>query len=143
VLPPLGQEVKRWNAKASGTDDTVPSCYDPMYQGVSHMAKTKTKPAGKTGDNGIKKTECPFTSREEFMQEAEPVKVTIELADGTRQSFMVPPKDGSLLAGKSLGYYLNDSVKGEMGKTRRRPVKLQIGLNLSVVNSRDLPGISE
>ena len=73
------------------------------------------------------KTSCPVT-RAEFIQNAQPVEVVIN---------GVPlVADVKEFSTGSLGWYLN-------GKTTIRindkPVSVQIGMNLTVVGSKDLP----
>ena len=73
------------------------------------------------------KTSCPVT-RAEFVQNAQPVEVVI---NGV--TLVADVKEFST---GSLGWYLN-------GKTTIRindkPVSVQIGMNLTVVGSKDLP----
>jgi len=73
------------------------------------------------------KTSCPVT-RAEFIENAQPVEVVIN---------GVPlVADVKEFSTGSLGWYLN-------GKTTIRvndkPVSIQIGMNLTVVGSKDLP----
>lgn len=74
-----------------------------------------------------KKTTCPIT-RADFRAGAKPVKVTI---DG--ESFEVPVK---LFSTGSLGWYLNRKIDIDVGGVK---VPVQIGLNLTIVGSKDLP----
>ena len=73
------------------------------------------------------KTSCPVT-RAEFLQNAQPVEVVINGVP-----LVAEVKEFST---GSLGWYLN-------GKTTVRvndkPVSVQIGMNLTVVGSKDLP----
>jgi len=74
-----------------------------------------------------KKTACPIT-RNEFRAAAKPVAVTIA---GT--SLTAPVKEFST---GSLGWYLNGKTTIEIdGKS----VSVQIGLNLTIVGSKELP----
>jgi hypothetical protein len=74
-----------------------------------------------------KKTSCPI-NRAEFRDKAQAVPVTI----GTQQ-LEAEPKEFST---GSLGWYLNGKTVVEIGGKR---VAVQIGLNLTVVGSKDLP----
>jgi hypothetical protein len=74
-----------------------------------------------------KKTICPI-SREEFRSGAKPVKVVI---DGAEQQAEV--KEFST---GSLGWYLNGKVTIEVGGKR---VPVQVGMNLTIVGSKELP----
>jgi hypothetical protein len=74
-----------------------------------------------------KKTTCPIT-RADFRTKAKPVTVTI----GTQQ-MEVEPKEFST---GSLGWYLNGKTTIEIDGTR---VSVQIGLNLTIVGSKELP----
>jgi hypothetical protein len=73
------------------------------------------------------KTSCPVT-RDEFIQNAQPVEVVINGVP-----LIAEVKEFST---GSLGWYLN-------GKTTIRvndkPVSVQIGMNLTIVGSKDLP----
>lgn len=74
------------------------------------------------------KTNCPIT-RDEFKQHAKAMKITI--ADAAK---IAPVKE---FATGSLGWYLNDKLVIEIdGKA----VTVQIGLNLTIVGSKELPG---
>jgi hypothetical protein len=73
------------------------------------------------------KTQCPIT-REEFRQKAKPVEITI--AGSTMQ---VPVKEFST---GSLGWYLNNKTTIEIDG---KHVTVQIGLNLTIVGSKELP----
>jgi hypothetical protein len=74
-----------------------------------------------------KKTTCPV-SRSEFLEKAQPVTVTI---NGTPLQAEV--KEFST---GSLGWYLNGKTTIEVGDKR---VSVQIGMNLTVVGSKELP----
>jgi len=74
-----------------------------------------------------KKTTCPI-SRAQFKQGAKPVEITI----GSQRTD-VPVKYFST---GSLGWYLNKKMTIEVGG---QPVEVQIGLNMTIVGSKDLP----
>jgi hypothetical protein len=73
-----------------------------------------------------KKSSCPIT-RGQFGK-AKPVTVTI----GTQQ-YVAEPKEFST---GSLGWYLNGKTVVEVDGV---PVSVQIGMNLTVVGSKELP----
>ena len=73
------------------------------------------------------KTECPIT-RSQFRDKAKPVTVTIN-----NMPFQAVVKEFST---GSLGWYLNGKTTIEIDGT---PVAVQIGLNLTVVGSKELP----
>jgi hypothetical protein len=75
-----------------------------------------------------KKTSCPIT-RAEFTQHAKPVSVKI----GDKE-YTASPKEFST---GSLGWNINDKVTIDIGG---KMVTVQIGMNLTVVGSKDLPG---
>ena len=74
-----------------------------------------------------KKTTCPIT-REQFLSAAKPLAVTVA---GVPVSAEV--KEFST---GSLGWYLNGKTMVEIDG---RPVSVQIGLNLTIVGSKELP----
>jgi hypothetical protein len=74
-----------------------------------------------------KKTSCPVT-REQFRAAAKPLAVTIA---GVPLSAEV--KEFST---GSLGWYVNGKTMVEINGT---PVSVQIGLNLTIVGSKELP----
>jgi uncharacterized Zn-binding protein involved in type VI secretion len=74
-----------------------------------------------------KKTACPIT-RHEFRTQAKPITVTIA---GVPQAAEV--KEFST---GSLGWYLNGKTTVEINGT---PVAVQIGMNLTIVGSKELP----
>ncbi len=74
-----------------------------------------------------KKSSCPIT-RAQFRQSAKPL--TIRIGD---REYTAVPKEFST---GSLGWNVNDKVTLEIGGT---PVTVQIGMNLTVVGSKDLP----
>lgn len=76
---------------------------------------------------GRKKTECPI-SREDFAENAKSIKVVI---DGN--SFDVDTKEFST---GSLGWFLNGKTKVDVGGVK---VACQIGLNLTIIGSKELP----
>jgi hypothetical protein len=74
-----------------------------------------------------KKTTCPIT-RDDFRTQAKPITVTIAgvpLAAEVKE-----------FSTGSLGWYLNGKTTVEVNGT---PVSVQIGLNLTIVGSKDLP----
>jgi hypothetical protein len=73
------------------------------------------------------KTTCPIT-RAEFRDSAREVKVVI----GDRE-YTAKPKEFST---GSLGWNINDKVTIDIGG---KPVTVQIGLNLTIVGSKELP----
>ena len=79
------------------------------------------------------KTTCPIT-RPQFTDGAKPVEVTI---NGNRMT--AQPKEFST---GSLGWYLNGKTTIEIDG---KPVAVQIGLNLTIVGSKELPkdGVEE
>ena len=74
-----------------------------------------------------KKTFCPIT-RQQFRDGAKPVQVTV---NGTPLTAEV--KEFST---GSLGWYLNGKTTIDVNGT---PVAVQIGMNLTIVGSKDLP----
>jgi hypothetical protein len=77
--------------------------------------------------NVAKKSTCPI-SRADFRAKAKPVNVTIE-------NMTMPAMVKEFSTG-SLGWYLNGKTTIDVGGT---PVVVQIGLNLTIVGSKDLP----
>ena len=75
-----------------------------------------------------KKTTCPIT-RGEFRANAKPV--TIKIGDIPLQAEVKEFSTGS------LGWYLNGKTMIDVGGTL---VPVQIGLNLTIVGSKELPG---
>ena len=75
-----------------------------------------------------KKTTCPI-SRAEFRANARPVDVTIG-----GQALVAPVKE---FATGSLGWYLNAKTTIEINGV---PVAVQVGLNLTIIGSKELPG---
>ena len=73
------------------------------------------------------KTACPI-SRSEFRAKAKPVTVTIN--NVPMQAMVKEFSTGS------LGWYLNGKTTIDMGGT---PVAVQIGMNLTIVGSKELP----
>jgi hypothetical protein len=74
-----------------------------------------------------KKTSCPI-SRAEFRDKAKPVTVNI-----SGVPLMAEVKEFST---GSLGWYLNGKTTIEIDG---KPVSVQIGLNLAIVGSKELP----
>ena len=73
------------------------------------------------------KTSCPVT-RAEFVQDAKPVEVTINGIPMTAEV-----KEFST---GSLGWYLNGKANVKVGE---KSVTVQIGMNLTIVGSKELP----
>ena len=84
-----------------------------------------TTPASE-GDNMAKST-CPV-SRAEFLRDAQPVEVTINGIPMTAEV-----KEFST---GSLGWYLNGKANVKVGD---KSVSVQIGMNLTIVGSKELP----
>ena len=74
-----------------------------------------------------KKTHCPIT-RDQFRTRAQPLAVTISGVPLT-----APVKEFST---GSLGWYLNGKTTVEIDG---KPVSVQIGLNMTIVGSKELP----
>ena len=74
-----------------------------------------------------KKTTCPV-SRAEFRTKAKPVSVVIN-----NIPLQAEVKEFST---DSLGWYLNSKMTIDVGGT---PVSVQIGMNLTIVGSKELP----
>lgn len=77
------------------------------------------------------KSTCPVT-RAEFLEKAKPVSVTIGA-----NTMLADVKEFST---GSLGWYLNGKATLEIDG---KPVPVQIGLNLTLVGSKDLPRESQ
>ena len=73
------------------------------------------------------RSSCPI-SRSEFLSKAKPVTVAIN-----NVPLLADVKEFST---GSLGWYLNGKTTIDVGGT---PVTVQIGMNLTVVGSKDLP----
>lgn len=73
------------------------------------------------------KTTCSIT-RDDFRNQAHPVEITIGGVPMTAET-----KEFST---GSLGWYLNNKVTLRIGD---KPVTVQIGLNLTIVGSKELP----
>ena len=73
------------------------------------------------------KTVCPI-SRQDFLAGAKPVTITIN-----GQPLVAAPKEFST---GSLGWFLGDKVTVMVGDV---PVKVQLGINLTIVGSKELP----
>ncbi len=73
------------------------------------------------------KTSCSVT-RAEFLQDAKPVEVTINGIPMTAEV-----KEFST---GSLGWYLNSKANVKVGE---KSVTVQIGMNLTIVGSKELP----
>ena len=73
------------------------------------------------------KTSCPVT-RAEFVENAQPIEVVINGVP-----MMAEVKEFST---GSLGWYLNGKSTIRIGD---KPVSVQIGMNLTIVGSKELP----
>jgi hypothetical protein len=73
-----------------------------------------------------KKTTCPIT-RDEFRDKAKPI--TVKIGEVPLQAEVKEFSTGS------LGWYLNGKTTIDVGGT---PVSVQIGLNLTIVGSKEL-----
>lgn len=73
------------------------------------------------------KTTCPI-SRQDFKKNAKPVEISI---NGIPLS-----ADAREFSTGSLGWYLNGKTTIKIGDT---PVSVQIGMNLTIVGSKELP----
>ncbi|MBM3993589.1 MAG: hypothetical protein FJ303_05475 [Planctomycetes bacterium] len=73
------------------------------------------------------KTTCPIT-RAEFMKDAKPVEVVIN-----GQTMTAEPREFST---GSLGWNINNKMTIKIGD---KSVTVQVGMNLTVVGSKDLP----
>jgi hypothetical protein len=73
------------------------------------------------------KTSCPIT-RKEFQDQAKPVEVVINGVP-----MLAEVKEFST---GSLGWYLNGKSTIKVGE---KPVTVQIGMNLTIVGSKELP----
>ena len=78
-----------------------------------------------------KKTICPLT-RPEFLEKAKPLNIII---DGV--AMVAPPREFST---GSLGWNLNSKTSMDIGGVQ---VMVQIGMNVTLVGSKDLPGRKE
>jgi hypothetical protein len=74
-----------------------------------------------------KKTTCPVT-RHEFVEHAKPI--TVKIGDVPLQAEVKEFSTGS------LGWYLNGKT---MIEVNGKPVAVQIGMNITVVGSKELP----
>lgn len=74
------------------------------------------------------KTACPIT-RQQFRENAEPIQITLDgrpMADVEVKEFSTG----------SLGWYLNGKITLEVDGVR---VPVQVGVNLTIVGSKELP----
>ncbi len=78
-----------------------------------------------------RKTVCPIT-REQFRSDAKPVEIVINGVP-----LLAEVKEFST---GSLGWYLNGKSTIQVGGAA---VSVQIGLNLTIVGSKELPGVPE
>jgi hypothetical protein len=77
------------------------------------------------------KTNCPIT-RQQFHEQAKPVTVVVNGVP-----LLAEVKEFST---GSLGWYLNGKTTIQVGDT---PVPVQIGMNLTIVGSKELPKDSD
>lgn len=92
------------------------------------MAAKKTPmTTDETPETKPKKTPCPIT-RAQFREAAKAVKLTL-----LDWPFWAGVKEFST---GSLGWYANEKGKVEVGGV---PVKVQIGLSITIVGSKELP----
>lgn len=75
-----------------------------------------------------KKTICPLT-RPEFLEKAQPLNIIID-----NMPMTAPPREFST---GSLGWNLNSKTSMDIGGVK---VMVQIGMNITLVGSKDLPG---
>ena len=92
------------------------------------MAKDKNPNGTATAERKVKRTECPIT-RQQFREIAKALKVAIN-----GQEFMIGPREFST---GSMGWNLNEKATVIVGEGV--PCKVQIGLNVTLVGSKDLP----
>jgi hypothetical protein len=100
---------------------SAPSRTEPGY-----LSTTADASPSSHGDNMAKST-CPVT-RAEFLHDAKPVEVTINGIPMTAEV-----KEFST---GSLGWYLNGKASVKVGD---KSVSVQIGMNLTIVGSKELP----
>jgi len=98
----------------------------PVAPHRDHLSAIADDPTSSHGDHMAKST-CPVT-RAEFMRDAQPVEVTINGIPMTAEV-----KEFST---GSLGWYLNGKANVKVGD---KSVSVQIGMNLTVVGSKELP----
>ena len=78
-----------------------------------------------------KKTVCPIT-RAEFLEQAQTLSITI-----LEQTMQAPPREFST---GSLGWNVNNKTVIDIAGKK---VTVQIGLNVTLVGSKELPGRAE
>lgn len=88
-----------------------------------------TEPA-KEPAKPVKKTKCPMTL-EEFLATAKPLRVTIEMPDGTIEKRVLGVKEFST---GSFGWYFSEKVIFTLGGVE---MKLQAAFSLPIVGSKD------
>ena len=98
----------------------------PVEPHRGHLSAIADAPASSRGDNMAKST-CPVT-RAECQHDAQPVEVTINGIPMTAEV-----KEFST---GSLGWYLNGKANIKVGD---KSVSVQIGMNLTIVGSKELP----
>jgi hypothetical protein len=146
-LTPNAQRQIAANADAERriTPDGAPSCRSTIWQPANAVAKLRPPRSQRfsprirgakdipltvqrlAGGDSVAKTTCPVT-RAEFMEKAQPVEVVI---NGNSQ--MAEVKEFST---GSLGWYLNNKTNIKVGD---KLVTVQIGMNLTIVGSKELP----
>jgi hypothetical protein len=93
-----------------------------------HYHESHGPALGMHGERSMaKKSTCPIT-RKQFREKAQRVEVTIN-----GQKWMAAPKEFST---NSLGWNLNEKITIEIDGVS---VTVQVGLNLTVVGSKELP----
>ncbi len=127
--PNKGTLPKPRSAKSEKTEET---------SGVAGQTVATPTPAEMT-DNGYgrpaKKAVCPFT-REELIGAMEAILLTLQGNIGPDRQLALMPKEfstGSIGWGADGGEKLTIIIGG-------KPIKCQVGFNLTIVNSKDLPG---
>jgi hypothetical protein len=89
----------------------------------------------------IRKTVC-MIDRERFMKEAKAATVTVDFHDGAPpQTFHALPREFST---GSIGWYYGGGGDPKLAATvDGTAVKIQTGLNLTIIGSKELPGTEE
>lgn len=100
-----------------------------MAKNKNHADAAAPAPTEENGNNDKpKKTPCPI-SRKDFKGNAKPLEVVI---NGT--SMIAEVKEFST---GSIGWSINGKTVIKLGDV---PLSVQVGLNLTIVNSKDLEG---
>lgn len=92
-------------------------------------AENSPKP-GTAEPQGAKKT-CPIT-REQFNENAKPLKITMEY-DGKTFVFVGSPRQ---FDSGSMGWNINEKAVVDIDSV---PVSCQVGMNITIVKSKELP----